>query len=114
MAKLKSAKKAKKPGRYDHVTEAQVIMRRDIMNSHRTDLPVEPTIRDEMERSTVRLGTVLDELVGPQGTDSAITEVACEIINSHENLQLSLKQWQVVQEIVEHALRAGIGIGRDS
>jgi hypothetical protein len=56
-----------------------------------------------------KLDAILDDVVGPQsrGYSRSITQIALDIISTHSELVLSLKQWQIVQELVEDGIRAG-------
>jgi hypothetical protein len=88
-----SIKKPKK-ARYQP-TPAQVIMRHEITS----------------------LVPLFDEEIGvadPGETEQEVSGLALDIINAGPTLELSLKQWHIVQGLVEHGLRAGIQVGRDA
>lgn len=65
-----------------------------------------------MRREMTAVSHVLDGMLGA-GTKSPpeVTTMALEIIASHE-LQLSLKQWGVVQVMVEQGIKWGLARGQ--
>lgn len=99
------------------------------MGSKRSLKDYKPTIpqtimREDMERSTRSLAEVFDEVVGPQEAPASelsrfgqqqrrATQIALDIIDQHE-LVLSLKQWQVVQAMMEQAVMQGVQLELDS
>lgn len=64
-------------------------------------------MREEMSQPKV-LGDVLDEVIGVPSGDVAVTELAYEVINAHgQGLVLGFREWAIIQEMVERAIRAG-------
>lgn len=81
-------------------------------------------MREDMERSTRSLAEVFDEVVGPEepmGSQLSrfgqqqrrATQIVYDIIDQHE-LVLSLRQWQVVQAMMEQAVMQGVQLELDS
>lgn len=88
--------------------------------------PTQPQILMREEMTT--LGDVFDEEIGiepasPIGGDSALSrwgqqearakQIALDIIDQYE-LQLSLKQWHIVTQMVEQAVMQGVQLELDS
>lgn len=80
--------------------------------------------RDRLYEADPRpLGTVLDEVVGPEQELASVIsrygqqqrrakDIVYDIINEHE-LVLSLKQWQTVQSMMEQAVMTGVQLEID-
>lgn len=78
--------------------------------------PAQVIMRHEM----TTLGDVFDEVVGEESELSAdgqidlqFKELAIEIINDGPRLQLSLREWHVVQQMIESGLHRGFQAGRN-
>lgn len=101
-------------------------------NGKRTGKAYQPTIPQNIMRDdilgTPTLGDVFDEEIGiepasPIGGDSALSrwgqqearakQIALDIIDQYE-LQLSLKQWHIVTQMVEQAVMQGVQLELDS
>ena len=81
--------------------------------------PAQETMRKEMEEP-VTVGTMLDDIFGAPYRSpecivapAAVTSLALGIINDHDSIILGMRQWQVVQEMVEHGIRTGVRLGQD-
>lgn len=133
---LSPVKKPKKPkkrkGGAHHVPpSAQVIMRREMEESKKLrtrgeverDMQTDPTSFYSQDHSPMKLGAVLDEVIGqPDEPASTISrygqqqrrakDLALDIIDQYE-LQLSLKQWAVVQSMVEQGIMTGVQLEID-
>lgn len=80
-------------------TEAQIIMRREL--SRDGDKASKP-------KSVLQ---VFDELMGEQGSDKDVAEEAYELINQMaDGLHLKIKEWAIVQKLVEAGIKAGRGV----
>lgn len=82
-------------------TPAQRVMRQDM-----------EARAEQIRRGMSTAGQAVDDILGLAGTDPVVTELALEVIRESPNLTLSLAQWQVVQAMVEGAVRTGIARGR--
>ncbi len=82
-------------------TPAQRLMRSEIeAGMHKRQTLPEP----------IKASAVLDDMLGPVSEDRAVTELAYEVINEHgDGLILDLKQWPIVQRLVEAGIRRGAG-----
>jgi len=78
--------------------------------------PAQETMREEMS-----IAQVFDETFGPSNDselsldgylDRQVNTVALDVISQFD-LVLGLKQWQVVQNMVEHGIRRGLQAGKN-
>ena len=87
-------KSLKDIGRH-HQNEPQVIMRKEMAQGFHKD-PQDPD----------PIGTLLSEQYGPMGSD-----VALKIIEEHgEGLVTGIRQWQIIQNMVEAAYQHGLRV----
>lgn len=83
-----------------HLTPAQEQMRQDMAELHDAALAKSP--------DPLKLSAVFDEVMVQQATDPSITQAAWEIINeAGTGLQLNMKQWALVQRMIELGIIAG-------
>ena len=96
--------------------------------------PAQKIMREDMEQGTVTLGSVFDEELGvmansidtaerPVGEETelssygefirSVPNLALDIIHDRD-LVLSLKQWHVVQMMVQEGIRRGYQLGSDA
>jgi hypothetical protein len=82
------------------LTPAQETMRRDIESVHNTPYPLD---------DPKRIGDVLNDELGELGIPDElwVTQKALQVIGQHKELVLSIKDWLIVQAMVEDGVRAG-------
>lgn len=83
--------------------------------SYETLTPEQALMKREMDQGLHKLGAVLDEVVGTASTAGPeVTTLAYEVIEAHgDGLTLGLRQWQIVQNLVEAGIKAGYARGSE-
>lgn len=68
-----------------------------------------PTVAIKGESRPMSVGAVLDDVVGQAtSAEQPVTDLAYEIINRHgEGLKLGLREWQIIQNMVEAGIHEG-------
>lgn len=73
------------------------------------DQKAQRVMREEMEAGAhkpVKVSDVLDDILGPIGSDADVTRMAHLLIEEHcMKLKLGLGQWSMIQAAVEAAIR---------
>lgn len=75
--------------------------------------PAQTLMRAEMEagvhkRTPVKLGAVLDEVVGPREVH---TDIALDVINEHgQGLTTGFREWAIIQKMIEVGVARGYAL----
>jgi len=74
--------------------------------------PAQETMRQEMLGDVQSIKRVFDEMLGLPDVDPVVRQIALTVVDRGPNVTLSLKQWSVVQGLIEAGVQAGIARGR--
>lgn len=109
-ARSKDEKSKGKQRSLRDVAEAQRVMRREMEQGVHKGKRSDYASTENLGAAPAKLGDVLDDVVGPEtGSPTDIVSLAHQIIVEHgDGLVLGIKQWSIVQRLVEQGIWAGI------